>query len=77
MSCINIKNVRFYLRMTKERQLIYAFVDHNWLHSTLILVRCWPLARLKRLLREANKKIYIYCAVNCQISNHDIYPSVR
>jgi len=43
-------------------------VDHDEPDSIPILIRCWPLARLKGLLRKTNKQ-NIYCAVNCQVCN--------
>jgi hypothetical protein len=65
---------RIYLRATRWSQLIYAFKDLNWLDTIWILISCWPLAWLNRLLREGDKNID--CTVNCHVRHDDTTATV-
>jgi len=37
-------------------QLISVYVDHNWLESNLILIKCWTLALLKIVMGARKQK---------------------
>ena len=42
--------------LTVKIQLISVYVDHDWLESILILIRCWTLALRKNVIGTRKQK---------------------
>jgi len=46
----------FFLILSVKMQLISVYVDHNWLESIQILIKCWTLALLKNFMGARKQK---------------------
>jgi hypothetical protein len=55
--------------MTEGSELIFKFMDHNWMNIILILIRRLPLTWLKD--HYGKEKNSLDCSVNCHISLHE------